>query len=158
MCPSVSIEVQIHAQKLLLLCGSTTQCFSISTSLRGIGQAVNSFKTPLGEHFIAEKSGENAPIGTVFRNRQPISMFNAKVHDENQDWILTRVLRLAGLEENFNHGEGCDTFARMIYIHGTPDYNEMGLPGSKGCIRMRNIDIIQLFDQVSIGCKVRIYE
>ncbi|MGE8562043.1 MAG: cell wall-recycling L,D-carboxypeptidase ElsL [Acinetobacter sp.] len=135
--------------------------YVISSGKNGIGEQENSGKTPRGWHKIALKFGQSAPKNAVFKARQE----TGEVYDEalaaqfpERDWILSRILWLSGLEENFNQGEGCDTFKRYIYIHGTPDTEPMGVPMSHGCIRMRNQDVIELFDLIPEQALVYISE
>lgn len=131
--------------------------YPISSSQYGIGQQEGSFQTPLGWHMIAEKIGENAPIGTVFKHRQPTgALYDAESDDPEADWILTRIIRLAGLEPGLNEGAGCDSFMRMIYFHGTVDQTAIGYPTSKGCLRMKDQDIIDLFERVCVQMRVYI--
>lgn len=125
--------------------------YVISSGKNGIGEQENSGKTPRGWHKVALKFGHSAPKNAVFKARQE----TGEVYDDalatqfpERDWILSRILWLSGLEENLNQGEGCDTFKRYIYIHGTPDTEPMGIPMSHGCIRMRNEDVIELFDLI----------
>ena len=125
--------------------------YVISSGKNGIGEQENSGKTPRGWHKVALKFGHSAPKNAVFKARQE----TGEVYDDalatqfpERDWILSRILWLSGLEENLNQGEGCDTFKRYIYIHGTPDTEPMGMPMSHGCIRMRNEDVIELFDLI----------
>ena len=135
--------------------------YTVSTAKNGIGSQQDSGCTPLGKHFIAKKIGTDEPINAVFIGRVPTGeIYSAelgKQHPE-RDWILSRILWLSGLEEGLNKGSnsqgGCDTYQRYIYIHGTPDSEPMGAPLSHGCIRMRNEDIIELFDQVEAGTLV----
>ena len=137
--------------------------YSISTAKNGIGSQQDSGCTPLGKHIIAKKIGGNVPSNAVFIGRVPTGeIYDAELgmsHPE-RDWILSRILWLSGLEEGSNKGSNsqgsCDTYERYIYIHGTPDTEPMGTPFSHGCIRMRNSDIIQLFEQVSEGTFVTI--
>lgn len=135
--------------------------YVISSGKNGIGEQENSGKTPRGWHRVAQKVGENAPQNSVFIARQP----TGEVYDQQlaqqfpqRDWILSRILWLDGLEQGFNHGERCDTFKRYIYIHGTPDTEPMGIPMSHGCIRMKNDEIIELFDLISEDALVYISE
>lgn len=139
--------------------------FLVSTAKNGVGQQENSGCTPLGKHTIAQKIGENMPINTVFVGRVP----TGEIYDDNlasqfpnRDWILTRILWLAGLEKGHNLGENaqgvCDTYRRYIYIHGTPDSEPMGVPLSHGCIRMRNDELIRLFDWVQVDTLVEIVQ
>ncbi len=117
--------------------------------------------TPRGWHRIRILIGAGAPVNSVFIGRRPTGeVYNAKlaaVHP-NRDWILTRILWLTGAESGFNRGAAVDTLRRMIYIHGTPDTEPMGVPGSHGCIRMRNSDIVALFAQCHAGMPVLITE
>lgn len=138
--------------------------FSISTAKNGIGQLENTGCTPLGLHQIAQKIGDDKPKGAVFVARK----FTGEIYDDElgkkfpqRDWILSRILWLQGCEEGKNLGKtagglNCDTFSRYIYIHGTPDSEPMGVPMSHGCIRMRNDELIWLYDKVSVGTKVSI--
>lgn len=135
--------------------------YVISSGKNGIGEQEHSGKTPRGWHRVAQKIGKNAPQNSVFIARQP----TGEVYDQQfaqqfpqRDWILSRILWLDGLEQGFNHGEGCDTFKRYIYIHGTPDTEPMGIPMSHGCIRMKNDEIIELFDLISEDALVYISE
>ncbi|WAI87214.1 hypothetical protein SC65A3_00666 [Psychrobacter sp. SC65A.3] len=137
--------------------------YAISTAKNGIGSQQDSGCTPLGQHIIAEKIGGNAPSHAVFVGRIATGeIYNAELRALNpkRDWILSRILWLSGVEEGFNKGSnsqgGCDTYQRYIYIHGTPDSEPMSVPLSHGCIRMRNQDIIELFEQVEEGTPVNI--
>ena len=137
--------------------------YTVSTAKNGIGSQQDSGCTPLGKHFIAKKIGANEPMNAVFIGRIPTGeIYSAELgkrHPE-RDWILSRILWLSGLEEGLNKGSnsqgGCDTYQRYIYIHGTPDSEPMGAPLSHGCIRMRNEDIMELFEQVKEGTAVTI--
>ncbi len=137
--------------------------YPISTAKNGIGSQQDSGCTPLGQHIIAEKIGGNAPSHMVFIGRIATGeIYNAELGALNpkRDWILSRILWLSGVEEGFNKGSnsqgGCDTYHRYIYIHGTPDSEPMSVPLSHGCVRMRNQDIIELFEQVEEGTPVNI--
>ncbi len=139
--------------------------YSVSTAKNGTGQKNGSECTPLGKHIIAQKIGEQMPINSVFVGRK----FTGEIYDEtlaqtfpDRDWILTRILWLQGCEMGFNQGvdsDGvcCDSFRRYIYIHGTPDSQEMGVPRSHGCVRMRNTDLIEVFDWVDVNTVVQIF-
>jgi lipoprotein-anchoring transpeptidase ErfK/SrfK len=131
----------------------------VSTSKFGIGETNNSFKTPRGEHCIRAKIGNGAPTNSVFVGRRATGeIFEEKFRTlyPGRDWILTRILWLSGKEVGFNRLGTVDTMRRYIYIHGSPDGVQMGTPGSIGCIRMRNADVIDLFDRVSVGDSVHI--
>lgn len=123
----------------------------VSTALNGAGEANGSGCTPRGEHRIRLKIGEGCPQGSVFRTRRPTGeIYSDQLASQfpERDWILTRILWLTGCEPGHNRGGETDTLKRYIYIHGTPDSEPMGKPVSHGCIRMRNSDIIELFDLV----------
>lgn len=126
--------------------------YDVSTARNGAGQQRNSGCTPLGLHYIRAKIGADLPAGTVFRARRPTGeIYTAQLGEAcpGRDWILTRILWLCGREIGFNRLGAVDTFSRLIYIHATPDSEPMGVPLSHGCIRMRNEDIIDLFDRVA---------
>lgn len=135
--------------------------YPVSTAKNGPGEQQDSECTPRGQHIIAEKIGTGCPVGTVFVSRQPTGEIYSpqlKEKEPERDWILTRILWLRGEESGFNHGAGVDSYNRYIYIHGSPDDVVMGTPGSRGCIRMRNRDVIELFDLVDAGTPVNISE
>jgi hypothetical protein len=135
--------------------------YRVSTSKNGAGEANGSFCTPRGRHVIRAKIGAGVPVGTVFAERRPTGeLYSPELAGKSQrrDWILTRILWLSGREVGYNRLGNVDTMRRCIYIHGTPDHVELGKPGSIGCIRMRNADIIELFDRVSPGTEVLISE
>ena len=98
------------------------------------------------------------PVLTAFSAREPITIYNSKTDDPEQDWILTRILWLEGMQTGINKRGKVDTKSRYVYIHGCPDSDQMGTPGSHGCVKMRNHDIIELFDRVKVGTHVLITE
>ena len=133
--------------------------YKISTAKNGLGEEKNSYKTPRGLHKIRAKIGADLPINAIFKQRR----FHGEIYTPDllnkypdADYILTRILWLSGLEPGFNRFGNVDTMQRYIYIHGSPDERPMGIPTSKGCIRMRNHDIIEFFDLVTHGTLVRI--
>lgn len=135
--------------------------YPISTGKNGIGEQENSGRTPRGWHKISEKFGHSLPLNSVFIARQ----WTGEIYDTalatqypERDWILSRILWLEGLEHEFNRGEGCDTKQRYIYLHGTPDTEPMGIAMSHGCVRMRNTDIVELFDLIPEGALVYLSE
>jgi len=131
--------------------------YSISTSSKGAGNMMGSYKTPTGLHQIAEKIGVNAPVATLFVNKKntgKVVHINKSEISMNKDEITSRVISLKGLQQGINKGKKYDTFARGIYIHGTSDESTIGQPSSHGCIRMKNDDIIELFDLLSVGTRV----
>ena len=125
--------------------------YPVSTGEKGPGNLKDSFKTPLGRHRIAAMIGDDQPIDTIFKARQPIGVFETEKHDEQQDWILSRILWLEGDQTGINRRGRVDTFSRYIYIHGTHREDLIGQPASHGCIRMRNADVIDLFDYAREG-------
>ncbi|MBN0987126.1 L,D-transpeptidase [Amphritea pacifica] len=131
--------------------------YPVSTALNGPGEQKNSGCTPRGKHLIRAKIGAGKPLNTVFVGRrdtgETYSVDLARRYPQ-RDWILTRILWLSGCEIGRNRLSGVDTMQRYIYIHGTPDSEPMGQPLSHGCIRMRNNDIAELFERVSVGTLV----
>ena len=130
--------------------------YSISTAINGTGEIEGSYCTPTGKFKIAEKIGSNLELGSVLVEREPTGeIYNTNLAKKNpdRDWILTRILWLDGIEV---HNQ--NTKNRFIYIHGSPDETKMGMPGSKGCIRMHNYDVIELFESIKSGENVIIIE
>ena len=133
--------------------------YSISTATKGAGCLKNSACTPLGKHIIRAKIGEGAPLGAVFVGRRQtgeICTPELMQAFPNRDWILTRILWLSGTEIGLNRLGDVDTMQRYIYIHGTPDSSKMGVAASHGCVRMRNHELVELFDMVQVGVEVEI--
>jgi L,D-transpeptidase YbiS len=125
--------------------------YSVSTAKKGAGEKNGSFCTPRGRHIVRAKIGAGQPVGTVFVRRRPTGEVWSPELDARypgRDWILTRILWLSGREPGKNRLGDVDTMRRYIYIHGSPDRAEMGKPGSIGCVRMHNQDIVELFDLV----------
>ncbi|MDO8748836.1 MAG: L,D-transpeptidase [Candidatus Omnitrophota bacterium] len=150
------VEINISEQRLYLYSGDKIiKSYSISTSKYGVGNRLGSNKTPVGLHQIVNKIGRNAALGTIFKRRRNTGKA-AKSYRGSVDLITTRILRLAGVEKGINKGKGIDSFHRCIYIHGTPEENLIGKPASHGCIRMKNRDIIELFNSVKRGIFIRI--
>ena len=143
----MNIEIDVANQKLTF--GKRT--YLISTSKNGLGEKNGSFSTPRGRHIVRAKIGTGQPLNTVFVRRRPTGELWSSELDARypgRDWTLTRILWLSGCEVGRNRLGDVDTMRRYIYIHGSPERSEMGKPGSIGCIRMRNADIIELFDLV----------
>ncbi|MDR2689769.1 MAG: L,D-transpeptidase [Azoarcus sp.] len=133
--------------------------YQISTALNGAGECAGSECTPRGRHRIRAKIGGGAAAGAVFRGRRPTGEIwtpQSAVAHPGRDWILSRILWLCGEESGRNRGGGVDSMRRYIYIHGTADDQPMGIPLSHGCIRMRNGEVIELFDLVDVGARVDI--
>ena len=158
----MNIEINIATQQLTVWQQQQAIAqFIISSALKGVGEIQGSEQTPRGQHIIRAKIGQNQPINSVFKARRPTGeIYNAQLAAQfpSRDWILTRIMWLSGCELGKNRGGQCDTMRRYIYIHGTPDTEPMGIPKSHGCIRMRNEDIIQLFDLVPVYTPVIIHE
>jgi lipoprotein-anchoring transpeptidase ErfK/SrfK len=154
------IEVSISQQTLTVLDGDQILAdFIISTAANGEGSQKNSGCTPTGQHIIRAKIGDGAPINSVFVGRRAtgeICSPELMTEFPNRDWILTRILWLSGTELGVNRLGEVDTMQRYIYIHGTPDNVVLGQPGSHGCIRMRNADVIALFNMVPVGTPIHI--
>ena len=156
------IEISIPEQSLALIeNGREVRRYVVSTSRNGAGERQGSFCTPRGEHIVRAKIGTGQPLNTVFVRRRPTGEIWTPEMAERfpgRDWILTRILWLSGCEPGRNRMGDVDTMRRYIYIHGSPDNIEMGKPGSIGCIRMRNRDILDLFELVPAGTQVSIAE
>ncbi len=157
------IRIGIPAQSLELRddAGMLLRRYSVSTAKNGAGEQQGSFRTPRGKHVIRAKIGAGRRENTVFVRRRPTGevwspTFGAANPD--RDWILTRILWLSGREPGFNRRGEVDTMRRYIYLHGSPDTVAMGAPGSIGCVRMRNRDIVELFDLVPPYTPVDIVE
>lgn len=157
------IEINLSAQSAELFdgAGQSIAIYAISSALNGPGERNGSFCTPRGRHVIRAKIGAGQPVNTVFVRRRP----TGEIYDERlaaqypgRDWILTRILWLSGCEPGFNRLGDVDTMRRFIYIHGTPDTVALGKPGSIGCIRMNNNDLIDLFERINCGDPVLIRE
>jgi len=133
--------------------------YSVSTAKNGAGEKNGSFCTPRGRHIVRAKIGADQPAGAVFVRRRPTGeLWTPELHAKypGRDWILTRILWLSGCEAGKNRLGDVDTMRRYIYIHGSPDSAEMGKPGSIGCVRMHNRDIVELFDLVRPYTEVEI--
>ena len=154
------IEISIPEQNLALHeDGREIARYAVSTSRYGAGERRGSFCTPRGEHIVRAKIGAGQPLNTVFVRRRPTGEIWTPELGERfpgRDWILTRILWLSGCELGRNRLGEVDTMRRYIYIHGSPDTVRMGVPGSIGCIRMRNRDIVEIFERVQPHTAVRI--
>lgn len=156
----MEIHINIAQQQLCLLDNDQViQTYSVSTAVNGPGELIDSECTPRGQHAICAKIGADMAVNTVFVGRVPTGeLYTQELAAQNpgRDWILTRILWLEGLEPGKNLEGQVDTKSRYIYIHGCPDSAQMGIPASRGCIRMHNPDIMALFDRVDLGTKVTI--
>ena len=157
------IEISIAYQRLTVFDdgGRALRRYDVSCSKNGAGEQKGSYCTPRGRHLVRAKIGTGQPVNTVFVRRRPTGEIYTPALGERfpeRDWILTRILWLSGCEPGFNRLGEVDTMQRFIYIHGSPDSVDMGKPGSIGCIRMRNNDLLELFDLVAPGTPVEILE
>jgi len=159
----MKIDVELASQRLFLrdAAGKAIRTYAISTAKKGAGEKNGSFCTPRGRHVIRAKIGAGQPPNAVFVRRRPTGeIWTPELHERypGRDWMLTRILWLSGCEPGRNRLGDVDTMRRYIYLHGSPDIAEMGKPGSIGCVRMRNQDIIELFDLVPAYTPVEIKE
>jgi len=152
------LKIDASKQRLFLLDANDNLLaeYPISTAANGLGEQKNSFKTPRGRHQVRAKIGGGMPVNTIFKGRRPTGEIYQNGMGHKQDWILTRILWLSGLMPGFNRLGDVDTMQRYIYIHGTADEAQIGKPVSHGCIRMRNHDILELYNHVQIGDHVYI--
>ncbi len=156
------LRIELEHQRLICLQdGRAVATYPVSTGRAGAGEARDSGCTPRGKLRVRLKIGDGCRENTVFVGRRP----SGEIYDEalgkrqpERDWILTRILWLGGCEAGVNRGGEVDTLRRFIYIHGTPEESLIGLPVSHGCIRMRNRDLLTLFDWVENGTPVEIVE
>jgi lipoprotein-anchoring transpeptidase ErfK/SrfK len=157
---NLRIEISLGEQRLRLIEGEQLLCeYPVSTAKNGGGQQSGSECTPLGKHKIRAKIGKDAEEGAVFIGRRPTGeVYRPELAERfpERDWILSRILWLSGLERGFNRFGKVDTFWRYIYLHGCPDELVNGIAASHGCVRMRNSDIIELFEHVNVGVEVLI--
>ncbi|MEX2206510.1 MAG: L,D-transpeptidase [Myxococcota bacterium] len=156
------LRIRIATQRLELLEGTRVLAsHPVSTSAKGAGERIGSEQTPRGAHEIVELIGAGEPVGAVFVGRRPtgeICTPGLCAARPERDWILSRVIWLAGTEDGRNRGGDVDTRSRYIYIHGTPESEGIGVPRSHGCIRMRNDDLIAVFGELECGMRVQIDE
>lgn len=153
------ISINLSTQTLHFKSDQHSLRYSISSAKNGMGQQNGSGCTPLGRHIVRARIGEGLPLNAVYRGRR----WTGEIYSEalaveypERDWILTRILWLSGKETGFNRLGPVDSMRRYIYIHGTPDSEPMGKPLSHGCIRMRNIDVKELFELTPVGTEVLI--
>ena len=151
----MKIKIDAAAQRLNLYndLGSVVRRYPVSTSKNGLGEKNGSYCTPRGRHIVRAKIGAGQAVNAVFVERRPTGeIWTPELAAEfpGRDWMLTRILWLSGCEVGFNRLGDVDTMRRYIYIHGSPETAEMGKPGSIGCVRMRNADIVELFDLVPV--------
>ncbi len=156
------VEVSLSEQRLRLLEGERLAMdVAVSTAARGPGEVMDSGCTPRGWHVIRAKIGAGVPLNTVFKGRRPTGeIYTPQLAERfpGRDWILTRILWLSGTEPGRNRLGRVDSMRRYIYIHGCPDEAPMGVPLSHGCVRMRNIEVLELYERVRAGTPVHIGE
>jgi len=159
---SVHIEINLTTQQLTLLDDKQVlREYSISSAINGNGEQINSGCTPRGMHKIRIKIGHDCQVNTIFKARRPTGEIYSPELDlqfPERDWILSRIIWLTGTQSGVNRSGKVDTLKRFIYIHGCPDVFPMGEPLSHGCIRMKNDDIMELFDLVHNQMPVFIHE
>ncbi len=157
----MKLLVDLATQTLSLCDADSTvlRRYRVSTALNGAGECKDSGCTPRGRHRIRARIGGGLPIRSVFVGRRPTGEIWSEALSAAQparDWILSRVLWLSGLEPGRNRLGKVDSMQRYIYIHGTPDTEPMGVPRSHGCVRMRNRDMLELFELVDTSTEVDI--
>jgi len=159
---SFLVVVSLSDQRLRLYeRGCVRMDVAVSTASKGAGEIAGSYCTPRGLHQVRAKIGAGCPAGAVFVARRPTGeIYSSELASRfpGRDWILSRILWLSGLEVGRNRLGNVDTMRRFIYIHGCPESEPMGIPRSRGCIRMRNADVIALFDRIPVGTRVSIEE
>lgn len=160
--PADYLLVSIANQHLQLIQGGRVCAeYKVSTALKGPGEMLGSEQTPCGWHRIQAQIGDGCEAGTVFVGRRPTGeVYSDQLAHQypQRDWILTRILWLSGMEPGRNRFGDVDSMRRFIYIHGCPDSEPMGEPRSHGCVRMRNADVMELFQHVTPGLPVLIEE
>jgi lipoprotein-anchoring transpeptidase ErfK/SrfK len=160
--PSRYLKVDVASQTLEVIeGGAVVKTYPVSTARNGVGELNGSGCTPRGWHVIRAKIGGGQPLNAVFVGRRPTGEVYTeelgRAHPE-RDWIVTRILWLGGLEPGLNRYGQVDTGQRYIYIHGSPDSGVNGQPLSHGCIRMRSMDVAELFELLPVGCRVLVAE
>jgi L,D-transpeptidase YbiS len=159
--PQIRISLMRQCLELFDDAGALLKAYAVSTAKNGAGEQCDSDCTPRGRHIIRAKIGAGLPLKTVFVARRPTGeVYSSELGGRHpaRDWILTRILWLSGCEPGVNRLRQVDTMRRFIYIHGTSDEQHVGKPVSHGCIRMRNRDVVELFDLVAPGVQVDIVE
>jgi hypothetical protein len=157
---NLEIDISRQSMEVLVAGGKRIAAYAISSAANGPGEIMDSGCTPTGKHIVRAKIGGGEPVNTVFRGRRPTGeIYQAGMRETQpgRDWILTRILWLSGAQPGFNRLGNIDTMRRYIYIHGTPDDVELGQPGSHGCIRMRNSDMLALYEMIPVGTPVMIH-
>ena len=159
--PQIRINIAAQTLELLGEQGELIKRYPVSTAKNGAGELEGSYCTPRAKHIIRAKIGAGQPLNSVFVRRRPTGeIYTPELSAQypERDWILTRILWLSGCQLGFNRLGEVDTMRRYIYIHGTAEEETIGTPFSHGCVRMRNSDVMDLFDRVETGTKVEIVE
>lgn len=155
----LGLWVSVARQRLFGVAkGRVRFAYACSTAAKGVGNRAGSYQTPTGWHEIQERFGEGLPHGAIFKERKHTGKTWDPADPTRDDLILSRILWLRGLEPGVNAGPGIDSHARYIYIHGTPEEDKLGTPASRGCIRLSNDDVIELFGRTPSGTRVIITE
>lgn len=153
------LYVSVRSQRMYHVRGRRMMSdYVISTSAKGLGSEQDSYRTPTGLHYVRERFGAGLPAWSVLKDRMPTSEIADSNAVGSRDVITSRILWLSGMESGLNEGGNVDSYGRWIYIHGTADERSLGTPSSHGCIRMRNSDVIRLFDRIPVGALVVIYD
>lgn len=147
------IYIDSNKQCLYLVDIDIDECktYRVSTAANGLGNLADSQKTPFGVHRIKQKIGGGQPRGMIYKNREATGRIFDPLDIREDDEISSRIFWLDGMQPGINQGGDCDTHSRYIYIHGTSDEKRIGQPVSIGCIRMKNDDVIELFDEVLVN-------
>ncbi len=149
--PFIVVESRQQRLHWIDIEAENSRSYPVSTAANGMGNRVDSLKTPFGIHRVRQKIGGGQPCGMVFESREPTGRIARDLDNRERDEITSRILWLDGLETGVNRDGDCDTWSRYIYIHGTSDEKRIGEPVSAGCIRMKNDDVIELFDGVLVN-------
>ncbi len=153
------LYVSVRRQRMYHVRGRMMRAqYVISSSAKGLGGEQDSYRTPTGLHYVRERFGEGLPPWSILQDRAPTGEIADSTTAMTRDVITSRILWLSGMESGLNEGGHVDSYERWIYIHGTADEGSLGTPCSHGCIRMRNRDVIELFDRIPIGALVVIYD
>lgn len=154
---NLGVWVSVERQLLVGIRGKRVAfVYPCSTAAKGVGSRENSYQTPLGWHRVDERFGDGMPIGAVFKGREYQDEIWRPGDGTDTDLVLTRIMWLRGLERGKNAGPGIDSHDRYIYIHGTPAEDKIGAPASHGCVRLKNADVIEVFDKTRAGTRVLI--
>lgn len=153
------LYVSVRSQLMYHVKGrSMLKEYTISTAAKGLGGEQDSYRTPTGLHYVRERHGDGLPPWSILQDRVATGEIADSTAVGTRDVITSRILWLSGMESGLNEGGNVDSYARWIYIHGTAVERSLGTPCSHGCIRMRNRDVIELFDRIPIGALVVIYD